>query len=256
MTLATIPQGGKSKAKSFLSLSWLFSFVCMRLCHSFLESISVFTPICVSLYVPLTSPPNIYLAAAAAKSLQSCPTLCDPIDSSPPGFAIPGIVQARTLEWFAISFSNAWKWKGKVKSLIYLECILNCFIHVQLPATLWTVACQALLSMEFSSWEYWSGLPFSLPGNLPHAGIKSASLRSPALAGRFFTTSASKPHQVHSIYKSFLKTTKFHDNFETLFKQNVLSYILTKSIAQNLNLVNDTFEGISNSSQILATFFL
>ena len=56
-------------------------------------------------------------AAAAAKSLQSCPTLCDPLDSSPPGLSIPGILQARTLEWVAISFSNAWKWKVKVKSL-------------------------------------------------------------------------------------------------------------------------------------------
>ena len=52
-----------------------------------------------------------------AKSLQSCPTLCDPIDGSPPGSAVPGILQTRTLEWVAISFSKAWKWKGKVKSL-------------------------------------------------------------------------------------------------------------------------------------------
>ena len=55
--------------------------------------------------------------AAAAKSLQSCPTLCDPIDGSPPGSPVPGILQARTLEWAAIAFSNAWKWKVKVKSL-------------------------------------------------------------------------------------------------------------------------------------------
>ena len=55
--------------------------------------------------------------AAAAKSLQSCLTLCDPIDGSPPGSAIPGILQTRTLEWIAISFSSAWKWKVKVKSL-------------------------------------------------------------------------------------------------------------------------------------------
>ena len=53
-----------------------------------------------------------------AKSLQSCPTLCDPLDGSPPGSPVPGILQARTLEWIAISFSSAWKWKGKVKSLI------------------------------------------------------------------------------------------------------------------------------------------
>ena len=58
-----------------------------------------------------------FYAAAAAKSLQSCPTLCDPRDGSPPGSPIPGILQARTLEWVAISFSNAWKWKVKVKSL-------------------------------------------------------------------------------------------------------------------------------------------
>ena len=58
-----------------------------------------------------------YLAAAAAKSLQLCPTLCNPIDGSPPGSPVPGILQARTLEWVAMSFSNAWKWKVKVKSL-------------------------------------------------------------------------------------------------------------------------------------------
>ena len=57
------------------------------------------------------------MSAAAAKSLQLCPTLCDPIDGSPPGSPVPGILQARTLEWVAISFSNAWKWKAKVKSL-------------------------------------------------------------------------------------------------------------------------------------------
>ena len=60
---------------------------------------------------------NLNTAAAAAKLLQSCPTLCDPTDSSPPGSPVPGILQARTLEWVAISFSNAWKWKVKVKSL-------------------------------------------------------------------------------------------------------------------------------------------
>ena len=79
-------------------------------------------------------------AAAAAKSLQSCPTLCDPTDGSPPGSPVPGMLQARTLEWVAISFSNAWKWKVKVKSLS----------RVQLFATPWTVAYQAPLSMGFS----------------------------------------------------------------------------------------------------------
>ena len=88
-------------------------------------------------------------AAAAAKSLQSCLPLCDPIDDSPPSSAVPGILQARTLEWVSISFSNAWKWKVKVKSLS----------HVQLLATPWTAAYQAPLSVGFSRQEYWSGVP-------------------------------------------------------------------------------------------------
>ena len=95
----------------------------------------------------------ILSAAAAAKSLQSCPTLCDPVDGSPPGSPVPGILQARTLEWVAISFSNAWKWKVKVKSLS----------HVQLLATPWTAAYQAPPPMVFSRQEYWSGLPLPSP---------------------------------------------------------------------------------------------
>ena len=83
---------------------------------------------------------KIIAAAAAAKSLQSCPTLCDPWDSSPPGSPVPGILQARTLEWVAISFSNAWKWKVKVKSLS----------RVWLFATLWIAAYQASLSFTIS----------------------------------------------------------------------------------------------------------
>ena len=92
-------------------------------------------------------------AAAAAKSLQSCLTLCNPIDSSPPGSPVPGILQARTLEWVAISFSSAWKWKVKVKSLS----------HVRPSATPWTAAHQAPPSMGFSRREYWSGLPLPSP---------------------------------------------------------------------------------------------
>ena len=88
-------------------------------------------------------------ALCYAKWLQSCPTLRDPIDGSPPGSPITGILQARTLEWVAISFSNAWKWKVKVKSL-------SC---VQLLATPWTAAYQAPPSMGFSRQEYWSGVP-------------------------------------------------------------------------------------------------
>ena len=90
---------------------------------------------------------------AAAKSLQSCPTLCDPIDGSPPGSPVPGILQARTLEWVAISFANAWKWKVKVKSLS----------RVWLLATPWTAAHQAPLSMGFSRQECWSVVPLPSP---------------------------------------------------------------------------------------------
>ena len=88
-------------------------------------------------------------AATAAKSLQSCPTLCNPIDGSPPGSPVPGILQARTLEWIAISFSNAWKWKVKVQLLS----------RVRLLATPWTTAYQVPPSMGFSRQEYWSGVP-------------------------------------------------------------------------------------------------
>ena len=92
-------------------------------------------------------------AAAAAKSLQLCPILWDPIDGSPPGSPVPGILQARTLEWVAISFSIAWRWKVKVKSLS----------RVRLLATPWTAAYQAPPSMGFSRREYWSGAPLPSP---------------------------------------------------------------------------------------------
>ena len=102
-------------------------------------------------------------AAAAAKLLQSCLTLCDPIDGSPPDSTVPGILQARTLEWVAISFSNAWKWKVKVKSLS----------HVRLFTTPWTAAYQAPPSMRFSRQEYWSGVPLPSP---PHSTLTFASI--------------------------------------------------------------------------------
>ena len=108
---------------------FIYIYVCVGVC------------VCVCVYT-----------TATAKSHQSCPILCDPTDSSPPGSTIPGILQARILEWVATSCSNAWKWKVKVKS----------FGHVQLLATPWTVAYQAPLSMEFPRQEYWSGLPLPL----------------------------------------------------------------------------------------------
>ena len=113
----------------------------------------------------------------AAKSLQSCLTLCDPIDGSPPGSPIPGILRTRILEWVAISFSNAWKWKVKVKSLS----------RIQLLATPWTAAHQAPASMGFSRQDYWSGLPCSPSGYPPDSGLKPMFPMSPALASRLFT---------------------------------------------------------------------
>ena len=99
---------------------------------------------------------SIHAAATAAMSLQLCPTLCGPIDGSPPDSPVPGTLQARTLEWVAISFSNAWNWKVKVKSLS----------RVRLLATTWTTAYQAPPSMGFSRQENWSGVP--LPSLHPH----------------------------------------------------------------------------------------
>ena len=99
----------------------------------------------------------------------SCPTLCDPIDGSPPGSPVPGILQARTLEWVAISFSNVWKWKVKVKLLS----------RVGLFATPWTAAHQAPPSTGFSRQEYWSGVPSPSP---PFSmGFSQFKPRSPAL---------------------------------------------------------------------------
>ena len=165
-------------------------------------------------------------AAAAAKLLQSCPTLCDPIDSSPPGSPASGILQARTLEWLAMSFSNAWKGKVKVKLLS----------HVWLFATTWTAAYQAPSSMGFSRQEYWSAVPlpwepvdFSLqtplsmgfsrqeywswlpcpsPGDLPNPGIEPMSFMSPALAGvlLIFITRTLGSHQIVS--KNIIYTTR------------------------------------------------
>ena len=123
------------------------SWICLHrvLCLPSLHLDVLSTSFAISSYLTLL----LWSAAAAAKSLQPCPTLCDPIDGSPAGFPVPGILQVRTLEWVAISFSNAWKWKVKVKSL-------SCF---GLLATPWTAVHQAHPFMGFSRQEYWSGVP-------------------------------------------------------------------------------------------------
>ena len=130
----------------------------------------------------------IKAAAAAAKSLQSCQTLCDPIASSPPGSPIPGILQARILEWVDISFSNAWKWKVKVKSLS----------RVRLFATPWTAAYQAPPSMGFFQARVleWGTIAFStIKANHP---ILQAALAF-----------CNEPHPVCGMYVSQNKFTSY-----------------------------------------------
>ena len=152
----------------FLSLHWIcykycfcvmFWFFGHRACgvlppqFSSVQSSSV-AQSCPTIHDPMNcSTPGLPAAAGAAKSLQLCPTLCNPIDGLPPGSAVPGILQARTPEWIAISFSSAWKWKVKVKSLS----------HVRLSATPWNAAYQAPPSMGFSRQEYWNGVPLPSP---------------------------------------------------------------------------------------------
>ena len=136
-------------------------------------------PVPVSLQLPyITSSqqdmPSCFATTQAccccsAKSLQSCPTLCDLIDSSPPGSPLPGILQARTLERVAISFSSAWKWRVKVKSL-------SC---VRPLATPWTAAHQAPPSIGFSRQEYWSGSPLPSPLKCPSLSLMQVVLADP-----------------------------------------------------------------------------
>jgi len=131
--------------------NWITDFPLSELCRE--DSIFVsYRSLCYFL-IAVWSDYNSYLiltklifTTCTAKSLQSCPTLCD---GSPPGSPVPGILQARTLEWVAISFSDAWKWKVKVKSLS----------RAWLLGTPWTAAYQAPPSMGFSRREYWSRVP-------------------------------------------------------------------------------------------------
>ena len=140
---------------SILGYFWLASFIFMKL-YALISSstwMDIFWgKICWHAML-LRKVAQTATATATAQLPQSCPTLCDPRDGNPPGSPIPGILQARTLEWVAISFSNAWKWKVKVKSLS----------RVQLLATPWTAAYQAPPSTGFSRQEYWSGVLLPSP---------------------------------------------------------------------------------------------
>ena len=146
---------------SLLRLSWGL-FFCIPLYNQFISYRGKAVPFSVVFFAA---------AAAAAKSLQSCPTLWDPIDGSPRGSPTPGILQARTLEWVAISSSNAWKWKVKVKSLS----------RVQLLVTPWTAAHQAPPCMGFSRQEYWSGVPLPSPVSSLEFIFKKWGIRTPKM---------------------------------------------------------------------------
>ena len=135
---------------------------------------------------------------------QSCPTLCDPMDCSRPGSSAHGIFQAKVLEWGAISFSRG---SSRPRGWTWVSCIAGrCFTvwatreapitegeselsHVRLFVTPWTVADQAPPSMGFSRQEYWSGLPFPSPGDLPEPGIEP---RSPAFQAEALTSEPSQ----------------------------------------------------------------
>ena len=139
------------------------------------------------------------IISAVAKSLQSCPTLCDPVDGSPPGPAVPGIFQARVLEWVAIAFSVIISRSIHIVAngiisfcfydwVEYIYTVLGHANSLQWCPTVCnpgTVALQAPQSLGFPRQEHWSGLLFLSPGDLPHPGTEHASLKSPALAGGF-----------------------------------------------------------------------
>ena len=133
---------------------------------------------------------------STAKSLQSCLTLCDRIDGSPPGSAVPGILQARTLERVAISFSNAWKWKVKGKSLS----------RVRHSATPWTAAFQAPPSMGFSRQEYWSGVPLPSPPDV-QAGFRKGRRTKDQIANICWITEKAREFQ-KNIYLCFIDYAK------------------------------------------------
>ena len=149
--------------------------------------------------------------------IQTCLTLCSPMDSSLSGSSVHGILQARILEWVIHSllpgsspprdqtqvsciagrFFTIWAAR---EAHMFSYCMLSLFSHVQLFVTSWTVAHQAPLSMGFSRQEYWSGLPFPSPGDLPDPEVESLPLKSSALAGRFFPTLTTWDTHMFSYY--------------------------------------------------------
>ena len=115
----------------------------------------------------------------------------------PPGSPVPGILQARTLEWVATSFSNAWKWKVKVKSLS----------RVWLLATPWTAVYQALPSMGFSRQQYWSGVPLPSPFESPRQSNQKKNEENPNWERGKTVTVCKWHHTIHRKFKRFHQET-------------------------------------------------
>ena len=181
----------------------------------------------------------LHAAAAAAKSLQSCPTLCDPIDGSPLGSPVPGILQARTLEWVAISFSNAWKWKVKVKSLS----------RVRLLAIPWTAAYQAPPSMGFSRQEYWNRVPLPSPVFLLRAQILSD--HSPTLQLHLIWVTSIKAHISKYSQIRGLRLQQINLGAAQAMKVLVLEF-RTRCVALRLNGSKVIFRGSFGTSKIMS----
>ena len=157
-------------------------------------------------------------AATAAKSLQLCLTLCNPIDGSPPGSPIPGILQARTQEWVAISFSNAWKWKVEMKSLS----------HVRLFEIPWTAAHQAPPSMGFSRQEYWSRVPLPSPRVYP-TDYPSCELQSQGTMTNIITV------KTFEILRELPKTDRDTKGSNAVWQVTLIDVLNTK-LLQTFNL--------------------
>ena len=147
MDVNTIQTGSLYECTGIYFTEQFFHFI-LHLLYSYCLIIWVYCSLCLLTYMFWNK-----RSTTTTKSCQSCSTLCDPIDGSPPGSPVPGILQARTLEWVAISFSNAWKWIVKVKLLS----------RARLLGTPWTAAYQAPPSMGFSRQKYWSGVPLPSP---------------------------------------------------------------------------------------------
>ena len=156
-------------------------------------------------------------AAAAAKSLQSCPTLCNPRDGSPPGSPVPGILQARTLEWVAISFSNAWKWKVKMKSkvlIIWLRDVKSWFIRKDPDAQKdWRQEEKGKTEDEIVGWHHWlNGHELSKFREIVkdreawHAAVHAVS-RSWTWMNDWITTTSTKKNESH--FSDFFSNLSF-----------------------------------------------